>query len=479
MKKLTYFLILYIICVSCDKNHAPLIVDISCNPENRSAGTQFTLTVAATDEDGDKLVYRWTADGGEFPDSVNQVQVKWKSPADGSGKTYTIKVVVADAESEASREFQILLGAPQLGNLVGQVNYTNFKIPVDQATVTVGDKSSTTDTYGHFSISGIVVGDYDLKITKPAYTIFDSKIKITANGTLQVNAEITSVNFTTKLYGTIADQDGLPLENATAVVLNPDGTDSNLKATTNAAGFYKLWYIPFGERTISVKKATTEVNFYVAFRQVLNCQEIETQLDLEMTRLALSGTFTDTRDNHTYPFKMIGDLTWMTENLAYLPEVNPSSKGSGQDAFYYVYGYQGTDPLAAKETDNYKTYGVLYNWPAANKACPSGWHLPAGDLEWDALIKTLGPSAATKMKSSIGWAEHGGGNNSSGFSAIPGGEVKSNGTFAEMDYNAYFWTSSIISGISSYKVLAYGLSDVYSYSGDNRLAFSVRCVKNH
>lgn len=32
-----------------------------------------------------------------------------------------------------------------------------------------------------------------------------------------------------------------------------------------------------------------------------------------------SGTFTDTRDNKTYNWKKLGDLKWMTENLAYKP----------------------------------------------------------------------------------------------------------------------------------------------------------------
>ena len=104
---------------------------------------------------------------------------------------------------------------------------------------------------------------------------------------------------------------------------------------------------------------------------------------LKMTR-ALKGTFVDSRDGTEYKTIKIGNQTWMAENLKYLPSVVGSATGSSTDPYYYVYGYQGTDILAAKATDNYKTYGVLYNWSAALTACPSGWHLPT-----DAELNTL------------------------------------------------------------------------------------------
>ena len=72
------------------------------------------------------------------------------------------------------------------------------------------------------------------------------------------------------------------------------------------------------------------------------------------------------------------------------------------EPLYFVYDYDGEDVNAAKNTETYKTYGVLYNWYAAmNKEneegkdadavpsgvqgiCPSGWHLPS-KAEWKIL----------------------------------------------------------------------------------------------
>jgi len=94
--------------------------------------------------------------------------------------------------------------------------------------------------------------------------------------------------------------------------------------------------------------------------------------------------FIDSRDSNIYPTVQIGNQCWMKKNLAYLPSVVGPGTGSATTPYYYVYNYTGTDVSAAKATSNYTTYGVLYNWPAAITACPTGWHLPT-DAEFNIL----------------------------------------------------------------------------------------------
>jgi uncharacterized protein (TIGR02145 family) len=163
--------------------------------------------------------------------------------------------------------------------------------------------------------------------------------------------------------------------------------------------------------------------------------------------------FTDSRDSHQYKAIKIGTQTWMAENLAYLPSVNNISESSPTIGKYYVYYYVGTIVSEAKATKNYTAYGVLYNWPAAMAGassssyapsgvkgiCPDGWHLPS-DAEWTTLSGYLtnkgfgyggsGDGIAKALASRTGWGSSfrdgtpgndPGSNNSSCFSALPGG----------------------------------------------------------
>ena len=105
-----------------------------------------------------------------------------------------------------------------------------------------------------------------------------------------------------------------------------------------------------------------------------------------------TGTFTDPRDNTVYKWVKIGNQVWMAENLRYLPNVVGPETGSNIEPYCYVYDYNGTDVTAAKATENYDTYGVLYNWSAAMNGatssdanpsnvqgiCPAGWPSAAG-----------------------------------------------------------------------------------------------------
>jgi uncharacterized protein (TIGR02145 family) len=189
------------------------------------------------------------------------------------------------------------------------------------------------------------------------------------------------------------------------------------------------------------------------------------------------STFTDSRDGNTYPLVNIGSQTWMGKNLAWLPAVSPSSAGSDTDSYYYVYGYEGSTVASAKATANYTTYGVLYNLPAAMTACPTGWHLPS-DAEWTILTDYLGSSSGTKMKATSGWNFNGNGDNSSGFTALPGG-LSYSGGFSNLGLGAYFWSASE-GGTSTawYRYLGYGYDGVYRFNYYRYGGFSVRCLQN-
>jgi uncharacterized protein (TIGR02145 family) len=196
-----------------------------------------------------------------------------------------------------------------------------------------------------------------------------------------------------------------------------------------------------------------------------------------------TGTFTDSRDGRVYKTVTIDNQTWMAENLKYLPEVVGPATGSPTTPCYYVFGYDGTSVTEAKATDNYITYGVLYNWPAAMSACPSGWHLP-DDAEWSQLMDHLGGQdvAGGKLKETgtLHWFDpNTGATNETGYSALPGGRRNDDATFLYTGYNGYWWSATEFSSNT-----AWGRGMYYKSIGVSRDAcymeygFSVFCVKD-
>ncbi len=173
------------------------------------------------------------------------------------------------------------------------------------------------------------------------------------------------------------------------------------------------------------------------------------------------GTFTDPRDNRTYKYVTIGNLTWMAENLAY------RSSGS------WVYD---NDPY------NERMYGRLYTWRAARNVCPDGWHLPS-DGEWSDLEIEVGgrENAGRVLKAKKRWHDNGNGTDQYGFAALPGGyRIYDGGLFRNMGKCVYWWSSTESSSEEAYRrEVGYDHETVNRYENNKSFGFSVRCVRDY
>jgi uncharacterized protein (TIGR02145 family) len=165
------------------------------------------------------------------------------------------------------------------------------------------------------------------------------------------------------------------------------------------------------------------------------------------------GRFVDERDGRVYRTVVIGEQTWMAENLKYLPKVSGPANGSWKEPYYYVYGYEGNDVSEAKALENFSVYGVLYNMPfnegteAIPAACPPGWHLPKmKEIEHlaDYLGGTLKGGNKLRAIGTSHWEEpNTDATNETGFSALPSGYRVDHGDGFEFKYMheiAVWWT---------------------------------------
>ncbi len=232
--------------------------------------------------------------------------------------------------------------------------------------------------------------------------------------------------------------------------------------------------------------------------------------------IAEKTTFVDERDGYEYSKVSIGNQVWMAENLRYLPQVD--DKGSSysdifsREKYWYVSEYVPTgaseaeEVQNAKKTEQYKTFGVLYNWYAVMNGmsvdstvsihtqgiCPDDWHVPS-DSEWVTLADYVATEKglteknentwkqiAPILKSTSGW---GLGlatdpTDDYGFSALPGGFI-GDGTLYEYTAKGYWWSAT---EEGSWWAKSFNLNLGQDYflwrSNKKASALSVRCIKD-
>lgn len=195
-----------------------------------------------------------------------------------------------------------------------------------------------------------------------------------------------------------------------------------------------------------------------------------------------TATITDNGMN-TYNTVSIGTQCWMKENLRVRKyndgtEIRFDASGgvvgttsqtwSGMGLVHGAYTLFAHDSMATPS--NLTSYGYLYNWYAANgisssgnkNICPSGWHVPSNS-DWNKLVKFIDPSADTttasvphvqsstaggKLKSTSNlWntsSPSSPGTDNYGFSALPGASRFVGGSFGNVGYDVFFWSTTEI-----------------------------------
>jgi len=199
-------------------------------------------------------------------------------------------------------------------------------------------------------------------------------------------------------------------------------------------------------------------------------------------------TITDV-DGNNYNTVTIGTQVWMKENLK-TTKYNDRTSIPNIDGIPYVENRTAWANLTTpaycwfqNNAANKDIYGALYNWHTINtgKLCPTGWHVPS-DAEWATLINFLGGInvAGGKLRESgtTHWdGPNTGADNSSGFTALPGGVRDING-----DCNGgygYWWSSTTFDSNSSWFVETFYLDATCSKDKMNKkLGMSVRCLKD-
>jgi uncharacterized protein (TIGR02145 family) len=214
-----------------------------------------------------------------------------------------------------------------------------------------------------------------------------------------------------------------------------------------------------------------------------------------------AGTVKDA-DGNKYNTVKIGNQVWMVENL------KTTKYNDGTDILNVTSNTQWADLTTGAYCNydnlesNAEIYGRLYNWYAVNtdKLAPKGWHVPTDDdwtilenyliangynydgtLDEDKIAKSLCAKTNWELSDEAGTPgaapEN---NNSTGFTALPGGRRDGHtGTFYGIGEYGLWWSSTEDSEYTAYyRYLHYNRRALNGGSYHKEFGFSVRLVRD-
>ena len=199
-------------------------------------------------------------------------------------------------------------------------------------------------------------------------------------------------------------------------------------------------------------------------------------------------------DGNIYHQVNIGTQVWMVENLKTTHYRNGDPITNVTDNNLWENLTSGAYCNYENNTNNAANYGRLYNWYAVKdprNIAPIGWHVPS-DSEWQILIDYLGGNdvAGTKLKESgtVHWQNvTSGADNSSGFTALPGGchdgmnTFVGNHEFYEINICGFWWSATENTANINcvwVRCMASGSGGVSNDPYNKNMGFSVRCIKD-
>lgn len=254
-----------------------------------------------------------------------------------------------------------------------------------------------------------------------------------------------------------------------------------------------IWTLFLG-LLIAVNCATAQDKLYVYKAGVVIYEQAISGVD-SITFYKIDSEAKDV-DGNIYKTVIIGNQTWMAENLR-------TTRYRNGDAITNVTGDAQWAALITGAWCNYNNdpvmdtkYGKYYNFYAiadARKIAPTGWHV-ATDAEWTTLANYVAAnvgnsiSLAKALAATTDWTTYAtvgaigcnlALNNSTGFSALPIGYHGAGGSFYSFGIISFFWTATEYSATGArLRELDYNYNNIGNSYTNKKTGYPVRCVKD-
>jgi len=250
----------------------------------------------------------------------------------------------------------------------------------------------------------------------------------------------------------------------------------------------------------------TEYKRFLWAYNVCSHSPVTTLTESTLSCIECGGTVTDTRDGKVYHTIAIGTQCWFRENMDIGTRIDGITEQTNNQIIE-KYCYNDADSMC-------NIYGGLYQWGemvqylngASNSpnwipaptgpvtgGCPPGWHI-ANEDEWCTVAQTLDPTVDCSVFNATGtdvgdkmkeagtahWSPpNTGATNSSGFTALPGGQRHEAGTFHSLPYYGIFWTATTTYELSA-RFRRFNCNDgtIFRSWEQKTIGSSVRCLRD-
>ena len=254
------------------------------------------------------------------------------------------------------------------------------------------------------SVQGVCPAGWRIPAREDFYVLYDEVLKeypgATGKALRTTSGWPAACSFDTTVYGRVR-----------TTCVDGNGIDAYGFSVISAKGEEEYW------TSSEESEVSADIYFFNSYRMGYNSDVKSASLTVRCIkgdafgRPTVAEPLVDARDGQVYKTVVIGEQTWMAENLSY------NAQGSLCYGEYYPGYYAEEEPgLHSTCTNRYYSWSTAVGLGEdANKKrtylpetvqgiCPKGWHVPSKN-EFEILLEAVGGSekAGTMLKSLSGW----------------------------------------------------------------------------
>ena len=162
--------------ISTQETNMGMLVTVALRMTVDTGGTALTLLVPAINLGGSAQEFKTIA-------VVTTTRISIPFPVKGASQSYEVINLQGTADNVI----------PTLGAITGKVYDKNSKVPIENATVTVGSNSGNTDPGGKYSLSDVPPGPQHITASADGYVDSTQNITVIANKTITVDFSLKEV----------------------------------------------------------------------------------------------------------------------------------------------------------------------------------------------------------------------------------------------------------------------------------------------